>query len=247
MSSGSGAREPRDAASLVLARPGDPWSVLMFRRPAESAFAPGSFVFPGGAVEPHDRLQADPWREAAIRETFEEVGIFVGRRPDGILAGRSECDALRRRLAAGAGWPEALRQAGLVPAPDRLLAIDRWVTPPVGPRRFDTSFYLTLLPPGQDAVPDGREVVEIAWVLPGDANLSLLAVTQRILDGLAAVDLAGLDLSAPEKPPPPARMARVRDTKDGTFEYLGFEIVGDGSDRAGRPIAAPIDRRTNDC
>ena len=84
---------PRDAASLILLRgEGDGLEVLVGRRSARAKFMPGVYVFPGGGIEAPDRL---PWSveagaeslaprlrrgaRAALRETWEEVGVLVGR------------------------------------------------------------------------------------------------------------------------------------------------------------------------
>jgi 8-oxo-dGTP pyrophosphatase MutT (NUDIX family) len=72
---------PRPAATLLLLRDGaGGLEVLMIERHRD-AFFPGALVFPGGTVDEADRRPGDPpdlpFRRAAIRETFEEVGITV--------------------------------------------------------------------------------------------------------------------------------------------------------------------------
>ena len=84
---------PRDAASLILLRgAGRDLELLAGRRPGHVKFMPGVWVFPGGAI---DREDNKPWRvesggahlpprllrcaRAALRETWEEVGVVVGR------------------------------------------------------------------------------------------------------------------------------------------------------------------------
>ena len=44
---------------------------------------------------------------------------------------------------------EALEEAGLRLDPAALRPLARWVTPPGGPRRFDTRFFVTAAPAGQ--------------------------------------------------------------------------------------------------
>src|SRR5436305_14232755 len=85
---------PRDAASLILLRgKGRDLELLAGRRPGHVKFMPGVWVFPGGAV---DRDDNRAWQvenggahlpprllrcaRAALRETWEEVGVLVGRR-----------------------------------------------------------------------------------------------------------------------------------------------------------------------
>ncbi len=98
------AAEPRDAATVVLLRPGvvAP-EVYLLRRQTSMAFAGGMCVFPGGGVDPRDfddelvgrSLWCGPtpaeWAErlgcdepkaralvcAAVRETFEESGVLL--------------------------------------------------------------------------------------------------------------------------------------------------------------------------
>ena len=106
--------EPRDAATVVLLRPGATGpDVYLLRRQTSMAFAGGMCVFPGGGVDPRDfddelvdrGLWAGPspaeWAErlgceepkaralvcAAVRETFEESGVLLaGAGADSVVA-----------------------------------------------------------------------------------------------------------------------------------------------------------------
>ncbi len=106
--------EPRDAATVVLLRPGAHGSeVYLLRRQTSMAFAGGMCVFPGGGVDPRDfddelvdrGLWSGPspaeWAErlgcdepkaralvcAALRETFEESGVLLaGASVDEVVA-----------------------------------------------------------------------------------------------------------------------------------------------------------------
>src|SRR5579864_5407027 len=83
---------PRDAASLILLRgEGRGLELLAGRRPGHVKFMPGVYVFPGGAIDPEDRAvwhgeigsdslppRARRSARAALRETYEEVGVLVG-------------------------------------------------------------------------------------------------------------------------------------------------------------------------
>jgi 8-oxo-dGTP pyrophosphatase MutT (NUDIX family) len=139
---------PRDAASLILLRgEGEGLEVLVGRRSARAKFMPGVYVFPGGRIEAPDRL---PWSveagaeslaprlrrgaRAALRETWEEVGVLVGRgaaAPDAAPVPPTEAPIER-----------AYRTHGLTAAIDRLRYVGRAITPSYSSRRFNTRFFV---------------------------------------------------------------------------------------------------------
>ncbi len=137
---------PRDAASLILLRgEGRELELLAGRRPGHVRFMPGVYVFPGGAIDPEDRRK---WRveaggehlpprlvhcaRAALRETWEEVGVVVGRR-DGAAAptahGLTPIEA-------------AYGERGITASLDALTYVGRAITPTPVFRRFNTRFFL---------------------------------------------------------------------------------------------------------
>jgi 8-oxo-dGTP pyrophosphatase MutT (NUDIX family) len=99
--------------------------VLMTRRSMTASFAPGAYVFPGGGVDALDaaahaqasrrETQSDlhlTQAIAAIRESFEELGILLARREDGTMANANDIAALDRKApfaaqcaARGLSWP----------------------------------------------------------------------------------------------------------------------------------------------
>ena len=151
---------PRPAATVVLVRPGDPGvEVLVERRSADSSFAPGFVVFPGGVVEDEDRRLAealfrDPSedvRACAVRELYEETGILLE-------AGGARAVPERPPLL------EALREA---PRQEDLAELARWVAPEFLAVRFDAWFYAVAAPPGVEPTPDGVEISDAWWTPPG--------------------------------------------------------------------------------
>src|SRR6185437_8287937 len=90
------------------------FDVLMITRHAETVFAGGAAVFPGGRLDPEDaapallqRCRAVPGvdtaqmalRVCAIRETFEEAGLLLARRAgEERLVGGAELDAIQQEL-----------------------------------------------------------------------------------------------------------------------------------------------------
>src|SRR3979411_1365898 len=66
-----------------------------------------------------------------------------------------------RELPEGAG---ILRES-----PAELVKFSRWITPAEVKVRFDTHFFLTPLPPGQQPQVDGEECVDLGWFTPAQA------------------------------------------------------------------------------
>jgi 8-oxo-dGTP pyrophosphatase MutT (NUDIX family) len=69
-----------------------------------------------------------------------------------------------------AGVREVREEAGidLGPAPE-LVAFSNWITPARVMIRYDTWFYLATMPPGQEPVIDGDEIIDARWMRPSDA------------------------------------------------------------------------------
>ena len=88
--------EVRDAATVMLVRDGDAgMEVLMLMRNLNSDFVGGAYVFPGGAVDPHDRHEdLDPVLPRTDRRGSERTARHRERRPR--VLGRGGARVLRR-------------------------------------------------------------------------------------------------------------------------------------------------------
>lgn len=146
----------------------------MVRRHGNSGFAAGALVFPGGKVDESDHALAArcppatllPYRIAAIRETWEEAGILLARRPGAAnLLDHAEVPNPRET----GDFAAALENRGIELATDRLARFAHWITPEAEPRRFDTQFFIAAAPAGQQAVADGYETLDCQWITPTDA------------------------------------------------------------------------------
>jgi len=183
---------PRDAATLILVRrdQGEP-KVLMGRRHGGHSFMPDKWVFPGGRIDradfyaPHGadlrpdvaarlsktapRVRARALAMAAVRETFEEVGLLLAT-------------PAPARVAAGP-WREFLA-FGAAPDLSAMDFVARAVTPPALPKRYDARFFMAdavrLI--SLDRQPDCGELDEIAWfTLDAALDLDLPTVTRFVL------------------------------------------------------------------
>lgn len=170
---------PRPSATLLLLRDSaDGLQVLMTRRTRDASFAPGMFVFPGGLLDDGDDAllqlatprgtQDAPQRRAAVaalRETWEELGILLAHDADGTPATAAQVAALDRSAPLAA----QCRAQGLRPAVAELHPLCRWITGHSRPRRYDTLFFVARMPAGQAPVADGSEQFEPTWTTPAHA------------------------------------------------------------------------------
>lgn len=185
--------EARPAASTIVLRR-DPFDVLFLRRAATSTFVPDAWIFPGGGVDPIDESLTARWggdeqilmRVCAVRELFEETGIWIGPPLSDPVAARA---ALFENPAT---FADLVRESP--PDLERLVWTSRWVTPVGVPKRYDTWFFLVAVEEeeAEEALEDRREGVEIAWLSPASAlarhesgDFSMVFPTVRNLGAIA--------------------------------------------------------------
>lgn len=196
------AQKPRDAATLIIVRHDDATpKVLLGQRHDSHAFMPNKFVFPGGRLDPDDmrtkvksdlhplvhekllqrmRGRASPARArglaiAAIRETYEETGLFFGARPG---------------ASTQEDWLSIVSATDLDLSGLRYFA--RAITPPGRTRRFDSRFFVAsarhvgnLDNPGH---PGSGELLEPHWFSFAEAlELDLPTITRDVLKRLQPV------------------------------------------------------------
>ena len=175
-------REPaplRPAATVLLLRDGpNGVEVLMTRRSMKASFAPGAYVFPGGGIDAadaqaHGMAQRRPTQSdlhltqaiAAIRESFEELGVLFARHADGRWANHDDIAAIDRKGPFAA----QCQARGLSLAAEQVFVLAHWITDRDLPRRFDVPFLVARMPEGQAPVADESEQFEPVWVRPQDA------------------------------------------------------------------------------
>ena len=193
--------------------------VLMTRRSMTASFAPGAYVFPGGGV---DALDAASHKQAsrrttqselhltqaiaAIRESFEELGVLLARRADGTAADNRDIAALDR----SAPFAAQCQTLGLTLAAAEVFVLAHWITDRDLTRRFDVPFLVARMPAGQTPVADETEQFEPVWVRPADAlarhsagQFFMIFPTIRTLDrlqGYNCVDAVLQACAATEQP-----------------------------------------------
>jgi len=199
---------PRDAATLIILR--DQREVLLGVRNAQHVFMPHRYVFPGGRVDAGDSRVACPMNlpaaeekkllvstsapraralaMAAVRETFEETGLILGR---------SQAHPPRSRSIH---W-QPFFEAGYVPALDKLFYFARAITPPGMVRRFDARFFIADAKHVHGTLAGNGELGDLSWVplteveslpLAPITNLVLGLLTQHLVPGAAQTTEAAL-------------------------------------------------------
>jgi 8-oxo-dGTP pyrophosphatase MutT (NUDIX family) len=185
----------------------------------------GVAVFPGGVVDAQDHeahacllgpddataSQAlglaqgglDYWI-AALRETFEEVGLLLADRTLEPALMQPWRDCLQQGRCSIA---QMCREVGLRLDGRELVYFSHWLTPPGHPKRFDTRFFLVQAPPDQVAEADLGEALELMWLTPHQAmdptrQLKLLPVTRRTLQELGQSTTVAEALAGGPRPHP---------------------------------------------
>jgi 8-oxo-dGTP pyrophosphatase MutT (NUDIX family) len=185
----------KDASTVIVLRDTDegPETFLLCRH-HQSGFMGGAHVFPGGKVDSSDKEQS--WRArvgrtteeitaqlgesdadvglgllvAAVRETFEEAGVLLAK-----TAADVDLSAIRQRIHGGSSFAKLARDIDMQIDSSALTPYARWVTPEMESRRFDTRFYIAVLPEGQTGSHDGTETTSATWLRPADAIESMFA------------------------------------------------------------------------
>ena len=184
---------PRDAATVVILRdsPHGP-EVFLVKRHGLSDVLGGAYVFPGGKMDAADSVPGhhayldqsaeqlhvalgEPQTSlttacglfiAALRETYEEAGVLFAQD-----AGNRTTPAEPVVVAAtkGSDFHQRLHTGNLRLQTLAVQPWSRWITPrmpSVMNKRFDTRFFISVMPAGQHAAHDDFEATQSAWLRP---------------------------------------------------------------------------------
>jgi len=184
---------PRASATVVLLRdaPQKGLEVFLLRRHSASAVLGGAYVFPGGKLDTadcdpalHTHMDAQPHAlhqalgepelplhtavglyVAAVREVLEECGVLFAH-------DASQRQQWQQALHKGQGFGALLQQQSLRLDTHLLAPWSRWITPvqpSVTNKRFDTRFFVAVLPDAQHPVHDNIEATDSVWLSPAEA------------------------------------------------------------------------------
>lgn len=211
---------PRDAATLIVVRQEKGKSkILMGKRAASHKFMPNKFVFPGGRLDVVDQrlvvpkgLNAPVMKRlrkqtqsrvtdnklrglalAAIRETYEETGLIIGR-------------PTKKKLTSSNSVWQSYFDHGVEPPLEKLDFICRAVTPTHRTRRFDTRFFMVydefIHTDPESMEKASGELLDLHWLTLADARkLDLPSITRSVIDMVE--NRMKLDRAAQMKAPAP--------------------------------------------
>jgi 8-oxo-dGTP pyrophosphatase MutT (NUDIX family) len=185
---------PRDAASLIPYRRSKSGKIeiLMGRRHVKHSFVPEYYVFPGGRVDPDDSLalpatdaradvlsrvarscrkdtnKARAFAMAAVRETYEETGLMLGK-PDAAPGQQPN------------SWSHVF-DSGLGPDLHSLDYVARARTPTRSPIRFDARFFVADTSQAEGKLGGSGELEDLKWrTIDQCMKLQLIDVTEFLL------------------------------------------------------------------
>lgn len=189
-------KPPRPSACIILVSPTN--DILLLHRVQTSTSFPSAHVFPGGNLSafhepalppptsPEYHQDSPAYRLAALRETFEESGILLAKRPpnshtlvhpDPGPATTAARKAIHTNAIKFQTWVEDTLQARL--CIDELIPFTRWITPHQmpGAKRFTTQMYLAFLPLATPGELRGDRDVNVHQTPTTDGGLEHTAAT----------------------------------------------------------------------
>ncbi|MFA5903091.1 MAG: hypothetical protein WC836_04085 [Desulfobacula sp.] len=188
----------RQAATVILVREkNEAFEIYLLRRSMKSGFMDGLYVFPGGVVDPEDKgleswaPYADLLPEeiqqqlggtdfsaedilsfsvAAIRETLEEAGVLIATMKDKTKADLDDICTFRLNKDLPKTWFRTrVMKENWILSLSSLGRWSHWITPELMKKRFDTRFFMVLMPEGQTCIPDDTETKHGIWLTPQKA------------------------------------------------------------------------------
>ena len=186
---------PRDAASLIPYRRSNNGKIefLMGRRHAKHSFVPEYHVFPGGRVDRddsvalpatdaredvtarvarscgQDRIKARAFAMAAVRETYEETGLMLGKSSD------------LRPDQQPQTWSH-VTETGLGPDLQSLDYVARARTPTASSIRFDARFFIADAAQAEGSLGGSGELEDLKWRgIDECMQLRLIDITEFLL------------------------------------------------------------------
>ena len=188
--------KPKDAASVIIIKYyRGKYYALMGRRPSDSKFMPGVYVFPGGALEKDDFYISKYYnlknnlsnfknkaysnnhsmaiQLAAIRETAEETGLFLGKKRNII-----NINSFPKKNI----WSKFYTKS-LIPEIDKLIFLGRAITPSFMKIRFHARFFIALSDNFEGEINSNGELEKLDWInIKNVKSMNIADVTEFMIE-----------------------------------------------------------------
>ncbi len=192
--------------------------VYLARRSPALKFLGGFHSFPGGTVDPADHAIADaglaqsPHHSAALRESFEELGVLPGNNAPTV--------ALREEVLQDATvWRHWIEDRGGLPCVE-LIPMGRWVTPPFATQQFDALYFAVWFEGDEPIRLDSRENSDGLWVSTREAikrhDRGELFISYPVLETIRVIFENDDDI---------ATASDALENRAGTYDHEGGEMV----------------------
>jgi len=187
-----------EAATVVLVQEmNNQLEIYLLKRSTKAGFMAGLYVFPGGHVDEQDK-GLDDWKPfidlssdqlehnlsdhnfpienalsfsiASIRETFEEAGVLIASKKDNTQTDFDEIVSYRFNKNLSPSWfKDKIMDDNWTLSLSNLGKWSHWITPKLMKKRFDTRFFIALMPENQTCIPDNMETSHGVWLTPDNA------------------------------------------------------------------------------
>ncbi|MEN8211901.1 MAG: hypothetical protein ABFR31_09295 [Thermodesulfobacteriota bacterium] len=185
----------RDASTVILARErNNSLEIYLLKRSTKSGFMDGMYVFPGGTVDEQDRRLSD-WQNsidlsksrieqrlcndtfdaeealafgvAAIRETLEEAGVLIASSKGKTQDNFKQMASLRMEKGLLKEWfKPRIQTDNWILLLSSLGCWSHWISPRNMKKRFNTRFFIAIMPDNQTCEPDNIETKHGIWLTP---------------------------------------------------------------------------------
>jgi 8-oxo-dGTP pyrophosphatase MutT (NUDIX family) len=184
-------------------------------------------VLLAGPLDEADRTVSDGSLSGVVTVGGPDAAVAAEKRDEdggdqgaAVVGDVSEAEWEADRAAVAAReltMTELLRRRGLRLRDDLLVPWARWITPEFEPKRFDTWFFVALLPESQTARDVSGEADAAHWIAPHEhAELTMLPPTRTMMSGLTAYgNIAEVIAAASRRDAATPVMPRVIFTEDG--------------------------------
>ena len=163
------------ATNILICQTNGVLKILLVKRGDNLKFAAKHYAFPGGKIDESDIKHANDdilkaAKIAAIRETYEEIGILICKKNEIIENAKASEIEIRKQIIKS---PEIFIQKLNISIEDiefnELIPLSRWQPPEPFHPKFDTYFFIKQCDREIEFIVDNSEISTAIWIEPIEA------------------------------------------------------------------------------